>query len=306
MATIDPLLSIGEFARRSWLSPKALRLYERLDLLRPAEVDRANGYRRYRQSQLAIARLVVMLRRLDMPLAQIGEVTRALCPPQPERADGGQASPGTNPVYMIPDGLPEASPAAAAVLGAYWEAIEQRLAFQRQLVTHLRIRLSGGDERNRFNMLDVKERDVPEQLVLTEQRHVYVQDLSKWLEQAIDRLIKTAITVGGPAGPVFVVYHGQVNQDSDGPVEVCVPIPPNGGSSPSVASRRESAHHEAYVRITKAQVQYPQILSAYDAVNEWLTSNGHQVADAPREVYFNDFAAAAPTDEVCDVAFPMT
>ncbi len=33
-----------------------------------------------------------------------------------------------------------------------------------------------------------------------------------------------------------------------------------------VATRREPAHHEAYVRITKAQVGYPPILSRRDAV----------------------------------------
>ena len=69
-----PLLSIGVFARRSRLSLKALRLYDRLGVLTPAHVDPANGYRRYHVSQLATARLVVMLRRLDMPLGQVIDV----------------------------------------------------------------------------------------------------------------------------------------------------------------------------------------------------------------------------------------
>jgi protein phosphatase len=39
------LMSIGEFARRSRLSPKALRLYDELGLLPPARVDEDSGYR---------------------------------------------------------------------------------------------------------------------------------------------------------------------------------------------------------------------------------------------------------------------
>jgi protein phosphatase len=39
------LLTIGAFARASRLSPKALRLYDELDLLRPARVDPDTGYR---------------------------------------------------------------------------------------------------------------------------------------------------------------------------------------------------------------------------------------------------------------------
>jgi hypothetical protein len=49
---IASLLGIGVFARRSRLSPKALRLYDRLGLLVPAHVDEESGYRRYDESQL--------------------------------------------------------------------------------------------------------------------------------------------------------------------------------------------------------------------------------------------------------------
>jgi protein phosphatase len=68
------LLTIGEFARLSRLSPKALRMYDDLGLLRPFRVDEWSGYRYYAPAQLERARLVAWLRRLGMPLAQIGAV----------------------------------------------------------------------------------------------------------------------------------------------------------------------------------------------------------------------------------------
>jgi DNA-binding transcriptional MerR regulator len=68
----DRLLSIGVFARRSRLSMRALRLYDRQGLLKPDRIDSHNGYRRYRESQLFIARLISLLRQLDMPLARLG------------------------------------------------------------------------------------------------------------------------------------------------------------------------------------------------------------------------------------------
>jgi protein phosphatase len=68
------LLTIGEFARAARLSPKALRLYDELGLLRPFRVDEWSGYRYYAPSQLERARLVAWLRRIGMPLAQIGAV----------------------------------------------------------------------------------------------------------------------------------------------------------------------------------------------------------------------------------------
>jgi protein phosphatase len=71
------LLTIGEFARLVRLSQKALRLYDELGLLRPFRVDQWSGYRYYAPSQLERARLVAWLRRLGMPLAQIGAVLDA-------------------------------------------------------------------------------------------------------------------------------------------------------------------------------------------------------------------------------------
>jgi protein phosphatase len=71
------LLTIGEFARLSRLSPKALRLYDELGLLRPCRVDEWSGYRYYSPSQLERARLVGWLRRIGMPLAQIGAVVES-------------------------------------------------------------------------------------------------------------------------------------------------------------------------------------------------------------------------------------
>ena len=72
----DPhtLLTIGDFARATGLTHKALRLYDDLGLLPPAEVDPVSGYRRYAPSQVDGARLVATLRLLGMPLARIRTV----------------------------------------------------------------------------------------------------------------------------------------------------------------------------------------------------------------------------------------
>ncbi|MDQ4010733.1 MAG: GyrI-like domain-containing protein [Actinomycetota bacterium] len=121
----------------------------------------------------------------------------------------------------------------------------------------------------------------------------------------MDRLDKAAQAHGGLAGSWFVVYYGEVDEDSDGPVEVCAPINPMQEGSAAVSMRRELAHREAYVRLRKAQLEHPQILSVYDAVEQWISSQGLIDAGPPREVYFTDFDPAGPTDEVCDVAYPI-
>jgi DNA-binding transcriptional MerR regulator len=271
------LLTIGMFARRSWLSPRALRLYEQQGLLVPAVVDERTGYRWYRPEQLEPARLVARLRRLDMPLTRIAEIVAA-----------NERDPQ----------------AAVALLERYWTDEEYRVAARRELVGHLRIRLLG--EEGSLEMYEVQVRDVPEQTVLTEQRHVRVQDLPAWIDAAGGRLLKAAAGHGdGLTGPCFIIYHGEVNEESDGPVEMCLPVAPDRHAALEAAVRVEPAHREAYTRITKAQVAFPQILSAFDAVRLWAEREGVPAAGSPREVYFTDFDNAAPGDLVCDVALPI-
>jgi effector-binding domain-containing protein len=141
--------------------------------------------------------------------------------------------------------------------------------------------------------------------VLTEQRHVTVDLLSCWIGTALGRLCTSAVEHGGVTGHPFVVYYGEVSEDSDGPVEVCVPIDLGRAGTKDVAIRTEAAHREVYTRLRRAQVEFPQILSAYDRVTHWIGGQGLAADGAPREVYFGDFGSAAPDDEICDVAFPI-
>jgi DNA-binding transcriptional MerR regulator len=107
------MMSIGEFARLSRLSPKALRLYDELGLLPPARVDPGSGYRWYAAGQLDNARLVASLRQIGVPLAQITVIL----------------------------GLPPE--AAAQQVGAYWSGTEADHAARRDLAGYLADRLTG-------------------------------------------------------------------------------------------------------------------------------------------------------------------
>lgn len=77
-----PLLSIGELAAASGLSPKALRLYAESGLLPPRRIDPFTGYRSYGADQVGRAQLIASLRGLGMGLARI----QVLCDLDPAAA----------------------------------------------------------------------------------------------------------------------------------------------------------------------------------------------------------------------------
>ncbi|HLX35598.1 MAG TPA: helix-turn-helix domain-containing protein [Candidatus Limnocylindrales bacterium] len=83
--TDDELITIGRFARLSGLSIGALRHYDELDLLHPADVDRFTGYRRYRRAQLDTARVIARLRDLEVPIEDIRDVLASDDPAEQRR-----------------------------------------------------------------------------------------------------------------------------------------------------------------------------------------------------------------------------
>jgi DNA-binding transcriptional MerR regulator len=274
MAGPSERLTTGEFARRSQLSIKALRLYDRLGLLRPAVVDGRNGYRGWDESQLFTARLIVLLRSLDMPLPEVAQVVAA------------------------------AGPEAADLIESYWASQERRFAAQRQIAATLRTGVSASGPPS--GKLPVQERYVPEQLVLTEQRHVHLGQLT-WTQEATGRLVACAARCGGVAGQRFVIFHGLVSADSDGPVEVCVPVTHLPEDPAELAWRVEPPHHEAFIQVTRVHFEAPAILSVYDQLTHWVSVAGRKQIGSPREVYTPGVEPlfAAADAHICDVAMPF-
>jgi effector-binding domain-containing protein len=166
--------------------------------------------------------------------------------------------------------------------------------------------------------MDVRTREVPEQIVVTEQRMVDQQALERWLPEAMARVHKAAgdmaagtieqpyLLRGHVADePVFIViYEGNPNEGETA-VECCTPLHGGGTAPDDAATRTIPAHREAYVRVQKRTVQSGELGDVYVAIENWIEGQGLQVAAAPRETYWTDFYAAAPDDEVFDVAFPV-
>ena len=214
------LMSIGAFAQRTRLSPKALRLYDELGLLAPARVDESSGYRYYDASQLEQARLVAVLRRLGMPLAEIKAIL----------------------------GLDRAP--AAERIAAYWATVESEHAARRNLAAYLVDRING----KRSVMYEVNTRDLPARSVLCLKRNVMGHEQAWALGKEFIALFREhpVPRVEGPAGATFCIYWTELSEDSDGPLEWCRPVPEDRAQEiaeglPELTLRTEPAHREAFV-----------------------------------------------------------
>ncbi len=213
------LVSIGEFAQASRLSPKALRLYDELGLLVPARVDPVTGYRWYTLDQLPPARQVSILRRIGMPLARIRQLLAL--PPE----------------------------AAAEEVLAHWSATEAEHVARGELARLLVNELL----EKRSVMYEVKIRQVPERQVLSLIRRMHQDELVTKSRELFIFPLREAPRIEGVDGAPYMIFHGEISADSDGPIEWCRPVPDDRAEEaaaqfPPYELRTEPAHEEAFIQ----------------------------------------------------------
>ncbi|MFJ3791871.1 MerR family transcriptional regulator [Kitasatospora sp. NPDC090091] len=269
----EDLIGIGELAARTGLSHKALRLYGDRGLLPPAHVDPRTGFRRYLPEQVERARRIALLRAAGMPLALIAGVL-----------DPGGAE-------------------SVRLLDAYWRGEQSVHEARREAVGYAREVLAGRNPR----MYEMAERDVPEQKVLFIRRHVTSGELLGFLSEAttmiFDHLRSTDACL---SGPLFTIYHGIVSEDSDGPVEVCVPTMNTVEPVGEIGVRIEPAHREAYTELGKNDRDFGTMASVHDAVLTWIWEQGYERIGSSREVFYPNWATAEDGEHVADVAAVFT
>jgi DNA-binding transcriptional MerR regulator len=272
----EHLLRVGEFLRRTRLSPKALRLYGDRGLLLPARVDGHSGHRWYAPAQVARARLVGLLRQAGMPLARVREVVDL------EPAD------------------------RLAAVDRWWAGVEDDVAVRRALVRSLHRRLAGDDDPPETPVHDVALRTTGEAALLTTQRRLTVEELGAFITDAARALEEHLAASGATrAGALRVVYHGMVTADSDGPVEVAVPFSGTVRPAGELRVRRQPAGREAVTVLTRAEAEFPRVLDAYDAVARWCDAAGLERTGSPVEVYLGG-RDAAPDEPHLEVAWPVS
>jgi len=244
-------LSIGEFSALSHLSPKALRLYQELGLLEPAAVDSDTGYRSYEGAQLERAHLIALLRRIELPLVEIKAVI-------------------------------DLEPAAAAQrIAAYWEGVEGEHDARRDLAASIVDSLSGREH----VMFEVSTRTVPERSLLCRLRHVADEKKTFALGKEFLAIFKERPQPLVADAPFLIlIYHGEVGPDSDGPVELCRPVPAEQAEQvaalyPELTLRSEPAHEEAFVHVGEAQLSGAQWQLVSESLRSWSAAERRIASD---------------------------
>jgi DNA-binding transcriptional MerR regulator len=249
--------SIGQFAKLTGLTPRALRIYSQEGLLQPEVINPETGYRYYSQSQSLIAERIRLLRSIDMPLEDIREVL---------------SYPGTEICQEL---LQEHKQRIEAQLRCYQEALQTLEE------------LSSRD----VNAYPVAVKAVPEQSVIYVQRQTSLLQIETVRERAFGELYGFLRQENlSPTGPGFSANAGEGQVESYEEIdleaecsliEIGVPVA-EVIKNACLRSRVWPGGKVAYAVHTGP---YEPLFHVYHRITSWLNEQGLEPTGSTREIY---------------------
>jgi len=267
------LLTIGEFARASWLSIKALRLYDEQGLLAPAHVDPYTGYRYYLPGQARAARAIAILRQLDMPLSEIREIMT-----------GDDAK-------------------VRAHLDAHRTLLADRIRHDEQLLE----RVENFIRKGAVMTYDISLTDIEPTTVVGITLDTTPEAIGENAGPAYARLADVLPSLGIPTtGDPRMVYHS-IGGDT-WTIECCLPV---DSASSGLAGLPDDLTLRSFPGVRAAHTEhvgpYDELGIAYQEVGAWMGRNGFDVSDdCPQfDVYLNDCNALPPSEWKTELVVPV-
>jgi DNA-binding transcriptional MerR regulator len=139
-----------------------------------------------------------------------------------------------------------------------------------------------------------QERAEVSRAVLSVLRRMRPDEMDRVISDEAARLREIARAAGlTVTGDAFGIFHAPVTQESDGPLEIVVPVdellgadagPTDAGD---VRSYRLAGGHVAERHAEGPETYFPDILALYDEVHSWITDSGRTPVGPPREIWHN-------------------
>jgi DNA-binding transcriptional MerR regulator len=247
------LVSIGRFAALTGISAKTLRRYDKSGMLAPAYVDPFTGYRLYSLEQLDVAVTIHLLRELDMPLAEIGDLVGS--------GDGERMR---------------------QILRDHRRQVAARLAEMQRVLSRLDEALH---EVRGVMPYEVELVDLEPLWVVSSRAHTTRPQIDAAYERCVAEIDAVVAREKLAAGEREVVLYHNVLQWYEGlDMEVCLPVEPRGPATSAVWRLAGGAAARTVYRGPWEADIWP----AYATLLSWIARHGYEPCGPARELYVVD------------------
>lgn len=247
------MFRIGEFSRLSRVSVRMLRHYDQLGLLKPSHTDSFTNYRYYSADQLPRLNRILALRDLGFSLEQIAS--------------------------MLAEELPAEQ--LLGMLKLKQAEIKQQMEIEQLRLARLEARIHQMNGKEFRQVYDVILRELESQLVLSYREVVPDDDRIQYMFEEAETYI--ARFHARADQPPLTIYHDQEYREKDIDAEIVLPLK-------FAIPGREAMRVIQLPQIKTAACvvhtgDYATIYQAYNALLEWIETNGYHMAGPVREVY---------------------
>ena len=262
------MYQIGAFSKICQVSVKTLRHYDRIGLLRPAEVDRFTGYRYYDRSQLERMLLIQRLKRYGFSLYEV----QALLDCKPETLH--------NALLQQHDRLLVQQQELGVTihdLTLYLNTWERNDAMEMQSQTEIKL---------------LQTTPTP---VLSLRQTMSVDDWGRWYGTLFERIAKERLTPNGVFG---AMYHDEAFDRDASDTELFVGI--------TEADRADRVIGAQKCAMAVHKGVYSTLSETYAALMAWIEERGFALDGAPYDLYTKTARdGLAPQDWETEVYFPV-
>lgn len=247
------MYSIGEFSKINRITPKTLRHYDRIGLIRPQKVDQWTGYRYYAAEQLPEIRRILELKALGFTLEEIRQIKQ-----------------GREEVSLI---VQRQEQRLKEQLEETKVQIEKIRDFLRELegATHMKT--------------TIQIKGLPEVVVASMRTTVADYDSYFEVVPKMGEYMKRVGAVCRDPEYCFTIYHDGEYREHDIDVEICEAV-----TAPCRDSDTVTFKTIPEVR-TAACIEhlgpYGTLRESYNALFTWVEENGYSVTGNPRESYID-------------------
>jgi len=247
------MFTIGEFSRINKVTPKTLRHYDRIGLLRPARTDDWTGYRYYAPEQLSEIGRILMLKGFGCSLTEIREVL----------SDESKLEP---------------------LLREREGAIKRTIRDERGRLDRVKSYLAHITQGETMNS-EITLRSLPEVTVASMRTTVPNYDAFFEIVPKMGEYMDFVGAVCRMPEYCFTIFHNDEYREEDIDVEICEAVVEPKEESEIVRFRTVSGVPIA--ACINHLGPYATLGESYNALFSWIDNNGYEAIDHPRESYID-------------------
>ncbi|NUM47255.1 MAG: MerR family transcriptional regulator [Anaerolineales bacterium] len=257
------MFQIGEFSKLGQVSPRMLRHYDQLGLLKPGQVDKWTGYRYYTIDQLAQLHRIIALKEMGLTLEQIGDLLKSGEALHPERLRG--------------------------MLTLARSQIEREIYENQERLHRVEVRLQQIEEGP--SPYEIVVKPIPAQVIASIREVVpRVQDMNAYCDTLYLELYAGLRSLGiTPLQPEITLYHQDEYSETDLDAEFAIAVHPKHLKTPPahrrIQFRELPAHPTAAALIYEGP--FRDMLDAVLSLVKWVAMNGHTFDGPLRELHLS-------------------